>query len=134
MEQLTSEVFFPVEDHMKHSMADEGDTFDIFGKLVACKLRNLPRQQQLLAEKIINDTLFEAEMGFLTLSHRLVSSNHSQHQPSYYHNVPDQSEGQSSSPSVDVTHSDYRSQRLYHHSSTSPNAVQKTRGEEYSSK
>lgn len=131
VEQLTSEVFFPVEDHVKHPLGDEGDTFDIFGKLVACKLRNLPRQQQLLAEKIINDTLFEAEMGFLTLSHKLTSSNHSQHQQSHYHNVPDQSRGQSSSPSLDVTHSDSRSQHLYyHHSAANPNAVQKTRKEE----
>lgn len=43
------------------------DRFDIFGKYVAMKLRELPKQQGLIAEKIINDTLFHAELGSLTL-------------------------------------------------------------------
>jgi len=37
------------------------------------KLRSLPRGQMLIAEKLINDTLFLAEMGQLNLSHKLVS-------------------------------------------------------------
>nr|CAH7746856.1 unnamed protein product [Callosobruchus chinensis] len=43
------------------------DRFDIFGKNVAMILRELPKQQRLLADQIINDTLFQAEMGTLTL-------------------------------------------------------------------
>ncbi|CAH2096532.1 unnamed protein product [Euphydryas editha] len=45
----------------------EEDRFDAFGKNIAMKLRDLPKQQRLIAEKIINDTLFQAEMGLLTL-------------------------------------------------------------------
>lgn len=41
------------------------DRFDIFGKNVAVKLRDLPKDQRLMSEKIINDTLFQAEMGNL---------------------------------------------------------------------
>lgn len=37
------------------------------------KLRGLPKDQMLIAEKIINETLFEAEMGKLTLFHSLSS-------------------------------------------------------------
>ncbi|PNF14480.1 hypothetical protein B7P43_G16424 [Cryptotermes secundus] len=36
------------------------------------KLRDLPTQQRLLAERIINEALFEAEMGTLTTSHKLI--------------------------------------------------------------
>ncbi|CAG4938847.1 unnamed protein product [Parnassius apollo] len=38
------------------------DKFDAFGKNVAHKLRSLPTNQRLFAEKIINDALFEAEL------------------------------------------------------------------------
>ncbi|CAH2225122.1 jg1461 [Pararge aegeria aegeria] len=42
--------------------------------MVALKLREFKnKQQQLLAEKIINETLFEAEMGNLTMSHRVMA-------------------------------------------------------------
>lgn len=41
------------------------DKYDAFGKNVAHKLRSLPTSQRLFAEKIINDALFEAEMGNL---------------------------------------------------------------------
>nr|CAI5863717.1 unnamed protein product [Callosobruchus analis] len=36
-------------------------------------LQELPKQQRLLAEKIINDTLFQAEMNTLTLPPRAAS-------------------------------------------------------------
>ncbi|XP_041987415.1 uncharacterized protein LOC121739143 [Aricia agestis] len=42
---------------------------DVVGKLVALKLKDLSRDQALLAEKIINETLFEAELGRLTTEH-----------------------------------------------------------------
>lgn len=42
--------------------------------MVALKLREFKnKQQQLFAEKIINETLFEAEMGNLTMSHRVMA-------------------------------------------------------------
>ena len=37
------------------------------------KLRDLPKEQRLLAERIINDTLFMAEMGKLDMAHKLIS-------------------------------------------------------------
>ncbi|XP_041969576.1 uncharacterized protein LOC121726319 isoform X2 [Aricia agestis] len=57
---------------LTHSNVEEAegyeDRFDIFGKSVAMKMRGLSSQQRLVAEKIINDTLFKAEMGILRLS------------------------------------------------------------------
>lgn len=42
--------------------ADGEDEFDLLGKLYANKLRKLNLVQKIYAEKIINDTLFEAEL------------------------------------------------------------------------
>nr|CAI5836731.1 unnamed protein product [Callosobruchus analis] len=65
---LSNEVLQSVNEHFKRPPVKE-DRFDIqvFGKNVAMILRELPKQQRLLAEKIINDTLFQAEMDTLTL-------------------------------------------------------------------
>lgn len=41
------------------------DEFDSFGKVVAIKLRRLPYQQRIFAQKSINDALFEAELDTL---------------------------------------------------------------------
>lgn len=48
------------------------DQYDVFGKTVAAKLRDIALKdntQRLMAEKIVNDALFLAEMGQLTLAH-----------------------------------------------------------------
>lgn len=72
-EDLTKDVLQSVQDHFKRPTYQE-DRYDIIGKMVALKLREFKnKQQQLLAEKIINETLFEAEMGNLTLSHRVMA-------------------------------------------------------------
>lgn len=72
-EDLTKEVLQSVKDHFKQPTYKE-DRYDIIGKMVALKLREFKnKQQQLLAEKIINETLFEAEMGNLTMSHRVMA-------------------------------------------------------------
>ncbi|KAK7025487.1 hypothetical protein SK128_017606 [Halocaridina rubra] len=42
------------------------DQFDIAGRYVAAKLRNLPRDQCIYAEKFIHEILFEAELGNLS--------------------------------------------------------------------
>lgn len=68
---LTNDVLLTVKDHFKRPI-NQDDCFDIIGKNVAMKLRNLPKRQRLIAEKIINETLFEAEMDNLTLSHNLI--------------------------------------------------------------
>ncbi|XP_024879150.1 uncharacterized protein LOC112459340 [Temnothorax curvispinosus] len=76
-EALTNDVLLSINNHFKRP-ANQDDRFDIFGKNVAMKLRDLPKQQRLIAEKIINETLFEAEMGNLTMSQGLTYQH--QHQ------------------------------------------------------
>ncbi|KAL4126474.1 hypothetical protein QTP88_010696 [Uroleucon formosanum] len=44
------------------------------GKTIAIKLRDLLKDQMLFADRIINETLFLAEMGSLTLNHRVVNT------------------------------------------------------------
>lgn len=45
--------------------ATQVDQHDIFAKNVAEKLRNLEPQMRIISEKLINDVLFEAQMGSL---------------------------------------------------------------------
>lgn len=45
--------------------------FVIFGKKLAMKLWDLPKQQRIICEKIINNTLCMPEMGSLTHNHKL---------------------------------------------------------------
>jgi len=66
-------VFLTVKDHFRKPVIKE-DRFDISGKTVAMTLRDLPKDQILFADRIINDTLFQAEMGSLTLNHRVVNT------------------------------------------------------------
>ncbi|RZB40369.1 uncharacterized protein BDFB_005149 [Asbolus verrucosus] len=51
----------------------EEDEFDLLGKIYANKLRHLEKNQRIYAEKIINDTLFEAQLGNLSRRCRLVA-------------------------------------------------------------
>lgn len=48
------------------------DEFDIVGKNVAAKLRQIPRTQRIFAEKLINEVLFEAQLGTLNRDCKLV--------------------------------------------------------------
>ena len=50
------------------------DNFDTFGKHVANKLRAFPRDMRVYAEKLINDVLFEGELGTLNRESKVVSS------------------------------------------------------------
>lgn len=63
--QLKNDVLRSVKRHFDKALNEKEDRFDIFGKSVALKLRDLEDEQRIIAEKIINDTLFEAEMGNL---------------------------------------------------------------------
>lgn len=71
---LTEDVLKTVNDHFKRPRGTE-DRFDIYGKNVGMKLRELPKQQRVLAEKIINEVLFLAEVGNLTMSHSVKGSD-----------------------------------------------------------
>ncbi|XP_077289970.1 uncharacterized protein LOC143913829 [Arctopsyche grandis] len=58
------------------------DSFDIFGQHVACKLRMLPHFQKIFCEKVINDTLFMAQLGKLTVDAKIVHGGTSNSAPS----------------------------------------------------
>uniref|UniRef100_A0A182X0A5 MADF domain-containing protein n=1 Tax=Anopheles quadriannulatus TaxID=34691 RepID=A0A182X0A5_ANOQN len=55
------------------------DAFDIFGKHVAYKLRSLNKQQSILAQKLINDVLFEGEMETLNRHCKISIPNDRRH-------------------------------------------------------
>ncbi|XP_039751715.1 uncharacterized protein LOC120627754 [Pararge aegeria] len=65
---LTEDVLKSVNDHFKRPKQPD-NRFEVFGKNVGMKLQELPKEQRIIAEKIINETLFLAEMGSLTISH-----------------------------------------------------------------
>ena len=41
------------------------DEYDAIGRNVAAKLRNMRLDQRIIAEKLLNDILFEAQLGNL---------------------------------------------------------------------
>ena len=47
------------------------DEFDAFGKLMAHKMRKLPHDQRVLAERLCHDVMLDAELGSLTRQTRL---------------------------------------------------------------
>ncbi|KAL4717009.1 hypothetical protein ACJJTC_001870 [Scirpophaga incertulas] len=61
----TSEVDHTISVIGKRLMESNEDRHDVFGRNVAHKLRNLPNDQRIFLEKIINNAIFEAEMGNL---------------------------------------------------------------------
>jgi hypothetical protein len=48
------------------------DMFEITGKNVASKLRILTKEQRIIAEKLINNVLYEAQLGTLARNSRLI--------------------------------------------------------------
>uniref|UniRef100_A0A182N3X9 MADF domain-containing protein n=1 Tax=Anopheles dirus TaxID=7168 RepID=A0A182N3X9_9DIPT len=48
------------------------DQFDVYGKLIAHKLRSFDKLQVTFSQRLINEILYEAEMGFLTRNSKLV--------------------------------------------------------------
>lgn len=48
------------------------DAFQVFGKHVANKLRDVSTSQNAIAQKLISDVLFEAELGTLTRNFQIV--------------------------------------------------------------
>jgi len=46
--------------------------FEITGKNVASKLRILTKERRIIAEKLINDVFYEAQLGRLTRNSRLI--------------------------------------------------------------
>ncbi|GBP60236.1 hypothetical protein EVAR_44611_1 [Eumeta japonica] len=66
-DQLTNDVLLSVRDHFKRPAPTSAteDRYDLLGKSIAIKLRSIEKRQRLIAEKTINDALFDAEMGNL---------------------------------------------------------------------
>lgn len=64
-ESLAKDELSNVKDNFKKYRLED-DLFDSIGKRVATKLRKLPKRQMLIAEKLINDTLFHSELGNLS--------------------------------------------------------------------
>ncbi|KAK0179371.1 hypothetical protein PV327_005129 [Microctonus hyperodae] len=66
-DQLTNDVLLSVRDHFNRPAPTSvtEDRYDLLGKSIAIKLRSLEKRQRLITEKIINDTLFDAEMANL---------------------------------------------------------------------
>jgi len=77
---LTTEVLLNVNNHYKR-LTKSDDRFDIFGKNVAMKLRDLNREQRILVENIINKALFLAEMDTLTIGHKISGPSYNEVPP-----------------------------------------------------
>ncbi|CAK1600117.1 unnamed protein product [Parnassius mnemosyne] len=66
-DHLTTDILLSVKDYFKRpaSASATEDRYDLVERSIAMKLKPLDKRQRLIAEKIINDTLFDAEMGNL---------------------------------------------------------------------
>lgn len=49
------------------------DSFDVFGKHIANKLRGISKIQNIFAQKLINDIIFEAELEALTKDYKVLN-------------------------------------------------------------
>ncbi|XP_072377384.1 uncharacterized protein [Diabrotica undecimpunctata] len=52
-------------------LSEKEDEFDVFGKNVSNKLRTMTTQQQILAQKLINDVIFCGQMEQLSLNSQI---------------------------------------------------------------
>jgi len=55
-----------LEKVSKQLDVEKEDRYSVIGKNIAFQLRDLPNEAMLVTEKIINDVLFEAQMGNIT--------------------------------------------------------------------
>lgn len=86
----TTEVLQLAEEKLKE-IKDE-DAFDVFGKHIAFKLRSLTERQNMFAQKLINDVIFEAQMETLTKDFKIINcAKKPQHISSYNGSVVPQS-------------------------------------------
>ena len=73
---VREELLSLIKDHFKErAKKPEEDRFDILGKYLALRLRNLGKVQRVLAEKMLNEVLCEAELGALTTDHKVVATS-----------------------------------------------------------
>lgn len=74
IDQQADEVLTMVGERLRNSTTKDDDAFDIVGKNVAAKLRILPKETRIFTEKLINDLLFEAEMGNIDRNTKIFTS------------------------------------------------------------
>ncbi|CAH0724242.1 unnamed protein product, partial [Brenthis ino] len=67
-EASTPKQFNYEEDKFKRHYSEVDDEYDAIGINVAAKLRGLPPNMRILAEKLINDVLYQAQMNALNSS------------------------------------------------------------------
>jgi len=67
---LSYVLLFLVNDRLQD--LGKEDMFEITGKYVASKLRILTKEQKIMAEKLISDVLYEAQLRSLTRNSRLI--------------------------------------------------------------
>uniref|UniRef100_A0A182K6X1 MADF domain-containing protein n=1 Tax=Anopheles christyi TaxID=43041 RepID=A0A182K6X1_9DIPT len=53
-------------------VAVQDDQYDVYGKLIAHKLRSFDRLQATFSQRLINEVLYEGEMGFLNRNCKIV--------------------------------------------------------------
>lgn len=84
-EDQAEDVFAPLVERLRSSF-NKDDQFAIFGKNVAAKLKVLPKETRLYTEKLINDLLFQAEMGNITKNTRIISLADDSRKPNNFQN------------------------------------------------
>lgn len=85
------------------------------------KLRELSNSQRVLAEKLVNDILFEAEMNNLTISHKLVQYDYGPHIQSFRinpSNYPETMRYYSASPSTSHSSASAKSDQVHNYPQT----------------
>ncbi|XP_049944318.1 uncharacterized protein LOC126426446 [Schistocerca serialis cubense] len=73
--ELTNDVLLSVRDHFKKP-SPQDDRYDLLGESIAMRMRTLEKRQRLIVEKIIDDLLYEAEMGMLNVPTSSYSSEY----------------------------------------------------------
>ena len=64
-----------IDEKSSQSTNYERDRFTVLGEHIGMKLRTLAPSQRIIAEKLINDVLFEAELNNLNRNWGLVDGN-----------------------------------------------------------
>ncbi|XP_071054690.1 uncharacterized protein [Onthophagus taurus] len=82
----TDSILQVVGEKLQNSRAE--DEFDIVGRNVAEKLRKLDPNMRIIAEKLINDTLFEGQLGTLNRYAHIIIPQVSQHSTKQHAHQP----------------------------------------------
>lgn len=73
MEKIASKIDEPLQSPTVQMPPKQ--QHDIFGEYIAEKLRSIPPGQLTICQKLINDAIFYAELGALTLNSRIYTDD-----------------------------------------------------------